>query len=141
MTARNSQRKNVTLWLIRAEELVDIVDRISSSLGLTNVERDYENVWGWIDADSADGELHFNISRKHRQVQGDYEDRVRIDIAISNDRTENEVAASLAPRLADALDSEVHHGKVEYLGGNDFRYESRKVYAPPARGSETGGST
>jgi hypothetical protein len=110
-------------WTFSALELGEAGVRLKHEFRSSDPEFDAENLYHWFDVTAPDG-LRLNVSRKHGEGQSDVAEPLRI--RASGYRSFDDRGR----RLATALRTTVYYGDVEYLGGDDFRYDAVTQYEP-----------
>lgn len=109
-------------WTECAEPLEDIVEQLRQPLQLSGGQQDAENVYEWYEVDSAHG-YGLNISRMHTDPIGLPANPTRFVLAGSLPDTD-QFGATLATHLRCTC----YQGTVSYLGADDFRFESHRVF-------------
>jgi hypothetical protein len=110
-------------WSFLPLTIKEIGVRLTGEFRFSDRECDYENVYEWFEATAPDG-LRLNVSRKHRDGEPDFAEPLRI--SASDSRSVDD----LGRRLAACLRTTVYYGNVEYLEGDDFRYNEATRFEP-----------
>lgn len=109
-----------------------IFARFSTGFITHDSEMDAENVWCWVEGTTEEGQLSFNISRKHHA--GHEPERTHLPVEpisirfILHQPDLNESA--LGQKLANALQLEIFLGTMHYMGGDEFTFLAQKSFQP-----------
>lgn len=112
-----------SFWCVLPHTIKEVGYRLVEEFRLPDAECDYENVYEWFQATAPEG-LWLNVSRKHRDGEPDFVEPLRI--MASGYRSVDDLGC----RLATCLRTIVYYGEVEYLGGDDFRYNETTRFEP-----------
>jgi hypothetical protein len=102
------------------KELSDLSPILSKAFGVERLDRDYENVWEWLDGISVHG-VYVNVSRSHDLTKGDYHVPVIVHIK-RNGYLSDEELLPWARILAEELHTEVSIGSVTKIGAKSSEY-------------------
>lgn len=126
------------LWVTAPMALETFCDQFSSELLLPAFNFDYENVWEWGLTKVEQGYLEVNISRKHKSSEPLLNEPMHILLLVEHTAPINYdgewVMRNLVPiygqAIANLTGQPTYHGKVEYLGGNNFSYDPSRKFEP-----------
>jgi hypothetical protein len=118
-------RPRAHFWCHSPLAVTEICRRLGSAFGLPDaLAWDFENVWEYGDATLFAGRLRLNVSRRHRD--GDSLPDETLQMLVEGEATPSDLE-TVGTTLAAALAVTIWLGRMEYLGGEDFRYH------PPER--------
>jgi len=127
-SASNLPDNIVIFGFLLQEELVECSRAVMQVFGVTDFDRDYENVWEWVEGKNESG-FDVNISRPHNWKQGLYDKPVVVRVDLAAERLTEDLVVLWATGLSKNLNVEVWRG---YLKGNpkdsddlDFVIEQR----------------
>jgi hypothetical protein len=106
--------------------LDEVAKLVTPSFRLSECRFDAEDLYEWFEAEDCDGRT-WNVSRKHRQGNSDFDDYLRI---VLSPIPEDEIA--VGQKLADTLSCPVSFGEVTYIRGDRWDYEGQKRFTPNA---------
>lgn len=125
-------RTQLDYWCYTDLSLESLVARFSTGFIICHVETDAENVWCWAEGTTEDGQLSFNISRKHHA--GHEPERTQLPVEpvsirfIRHQLNLNE--SELGQKLANALQLEIFLGNMHYMGGDEFTFLAQTSFQP-----------
>ena len=120
-------------WCRIGRDLDTVAKLLVSTFSLSACEFDAENLYEWFEAADPGGR-NWNVSRKHRQGESDFNDYLRI---VLSPVPEDEDA--LGQKLADTLSCPVSFGEVRYVKGDYWEYEEQKHFIRNAGAAPNGG--
>ncbi len=134
-----SNSKNYKIWFY-SERSLDTPAEIFFDKGLIGkFDVDYENVYEWIEAQSMESSVEFNISRKHSyledfeegcedQIKSNLKEPITLMLMYDNDNTKplDSEIETIANQINLILSTKVYLGTVTYLGGDDYEYVKMK---------------
>lgn len=116
----------VELWCKLPVELSRVFDRFRGAFPVGDFLHDAENVWEWFDGRTLDGKIGFNISRPWED-EGIPDEPVRFSLAVDDPQLSIE---HIGERLAQAMQTAVHTGIVEYHENDQFQWTSHRTFQP-----------
>ena len=133
-----SYRVREYLWVTASIPLEILCDRLGSTLLLPSFNFDAENVWEWGLTKIEQGHLEVNISRKHKSGKPLLNEPIHVLLLVENTAPvsyDSEwVTRNLVPvygqAIANLTSQPTYHGKVDYLGDNDFSYYPSVKFEP-----------
>ena len=109
-----------------------IFARFATGFITRDSEMDAENVWCWAEGTTEDGQLSFNISRKHHA--GHEPERTQLPVEPVSIRfirhQPNLNDSELGQKLANALQLEIFLGTMHYMGGDEFTFLAQTSFQP-----------
>jgi hypothetical protein len=113
-----------TFWLYLEIELLELLPRLEKIFPNLKIQRDYENVWEWLE--SFENGFKLNVSRSHNWEKGDYFDPIKIEI-YSENLSDEDFYGNL---FFSEFDSTIYFGELSHndLGRNSISARILKVY-------------
>jgi hypothetical protein len=113
-------------WTYTARPLPELAEALLKSGVVSSANHDCENVYEWLECRLSRSSIELNISRKHHD--GDIDDTEPLAfLLIGNDATVmDEIVDEVAGQIASVLQMPMTLGAIEYLGGDDYRYNPDK---------------
>lgn len=109
-------------WFSSGLSLEDIGNQLIVAGLVVEFYYDAENVYEWIIAKTLDNKIDLNISRKHNDGSNVSNEPITIIVEYAETEPSDSYVERIAGIVARALQTEVSLGTVEYLGGDNFRY-------------------
>jgi hypothetical protein len=111
-----------SIWFWCEKELEDIAETLAPRLGLTELQRDYENLWEWVDIIRPDGSS-FNLCRMHNWKSGVYSDPVVISLRNEISLAEDTLKV-VAKTVKETFGCPVFGGEIGHIGREIKIYDS-----------------
>lgn len=119
---KNEKVKEYRFWFNTNLPLSEIGSLLLNQGVISDYNYDYENVYEWIVGQTDNINIDLNISRKHND-DGDisYEPTTAL-VMYSGKEPTNKFVERIATIFARKLQVEISLGTMEYLGGDDYKY-------------------
>ena len=113
-----------TFWCYLESELLDLLPQFEKIFPISNIQRDYENVWEWLESNGND--FNLNVSRSHNWKTGDYDDPIKIEISSENLKVEDYYGNLFLQQFK----TTIYFGELSHddLGKNSISARIIKVY-------------
>ena len=112
-----------TIWFFSATELSDLSPIMSDLFESDNFDRDYKNVWEWIEGYSNKYKATINISREHNRKQGCYDKpiilRIDFDASVENPSSSMEI---IAKNLFSRFSKKIYFGLLIISKEGDYQF-------------------
>lgn len=128
-----SNSKKYKIWFYSEKSLEYLAEMFFEKGLIGKFEYDYENVYEWIEAQSTDRSVEFNISRKHSyledfekdsedQLKSNLEEPITLMLMYDNVEPSDSEIETIAHQINLVLATKVYLGLVKYLEGDDYEY-------------------
>lgn len=124
----NNKVKPFCFWFTSGRSLIEIGNTLLVHGIICDVAYDHENVYEWIEAQTNNVALDLNIARKHKEGTGIAHEPITVRLMYAHNEPSDTLVEKIAMSFAKRLNTEVSLGTVDYVGGDDYRYnEQRKI--------------
>ena len=125
-------RTQLDYWCYTDLSLESLVARFSTGFIICHVETDAENVWCWAEGTTEDGQLSFNISRKHHA--GHEPERTQLPVEPVSIRfirhQPNLNDSELGQKLANASNWKFFLGPCTIWAATSLRFSPKHLFNP-----------
>ncbi len=123
---KNEILKQLRFWFFSDLELEEIGRILLQKNIITDFRYDYENVYEWIEAQTDNANIDFNIARKHNDWENFSAEPITVLIMYSGLEPSNNIVEKKAKLFAEKLQLPISLGTVDYLGDDNFEYNEQK---------------
>jgi len=121
---------HIEYWLYIEQELSDLMEPFGSIFQVNDFDIDAENVWEWIEGNSASLQAEINITREHNCDKGEYSKPLQIRIKFTaQNEIEDELINTLGNKISEQLNTDVIYGKIRYIKGNEYDFTALKKFS------------
>ena len=107
----------------------DLIKPLSELLNSSDLNRDYENVWEWIEGNSSEWKSKINISREHDWENGKY-DKPLILTFYYKGFNKNKTVQKIGKLLANEFKTDVNFGKIQVLKNDEYKQDIKQLFQP-----------
>lgn len=126
--------RTVEFWCRSPLELGEVFAQFSKAFPAGEFTHDTENVWEWFCGQTDDALIAFNITRQWDE-EGIPDEPVRMSLRFAEASIS---IGAIGHRLAEALGTDVHTGKVCEANGNEFAFDAAHTFRAPPFGPDSG---
>lgn len=124
--------RKLTFWTYCEIEIDDLRKPLSELLSATELIRDYENVWEWIQGCSSELKSKINISREHDWEKGKY-DKPLILTFHYRGFNKNKTIEKIGKSLAEYFDREINFGTIYVLSNDEYEQRIKRIFKAPEK--------
>lgn len=105
----------------------DLIKSLSELLDSKDLNRDYENVWEWIEGSSSELKSKINISREHDWKKGEY-DKPLILTFDYRGYNKNKTVEKIGRKLMFFFNREVKFGTIYSLSNGEYDETIKQIF-------------
>lgn len=121
--------RKLTFWTYSEIEIDDLKKPLSELLNTTELIRDYENVWEWIQGNSPELKSKINISREHDWRKGKF-DKPLILTFDYRGFNKNKIIEKIGHILAEYFDRDINFGTIHILSNDEYEQKIDRIFKP-----------
>jgi hypothetical protein len=121
--------RKLTYWTYSNIELDDLIKPISELLNTTELIRDYENVWEWIQGESTELKSKINISREHNWKKGKFDKPLILTFEYRGLR-KNKIIKKIGQTLVNFFERDINFGTIHILKNDEYEQKVERVFEP-----------
>ena len=119
----------LTYWLYVTQEISLLKDAFAEVFEVADFDRDYENVWEWIEGTSTWLNAGINIRREHNWQTGEYDKPLWIWVTYEQKPSDKQIE-EIGLRLSQKFNQEVFFGELDYVWGGDYQFDVQANFKP-----------
>jgi len=120
----NEKVKEYKAWFTSDLPLKEIGEQLTKAEVISRSTYDYENVYEWVEGETNNKDLEFNISRKHCDGQGFEEERISVLAMYTSQEPDNQVIENIAKIISKEFKCRVFLGSINYIQDDEFEYKA-----------------
>ena len=119
--------RKITFWTYSKREISDLIKPFSELFNSSDLTRDYENVWEWIEGSSSELKSKINISREHDWEKGKYDKPLILTFDYKG-FNKNKIVDNIGKKLANEFESDVNFGKIHILKNDKYEQNIDQIF-------------
>ncbi len=121
--------RKLTFWTYSKTEIDDLRKPLSELLNTSELIRDYENVWEWIQGDCPKLKAKINVSREHDWEKGKLDKPLILTFDYSG-FNKNKTTEKIGQILAEYFNQDVNFGKIHILSNGEYEQKIERIFKP-----------